>query len=110
MEKRGGRWQLLTNNRGLSPVLPVLRCRYVELNPVKASMVEDPIQYEWSSYRLRLGGDWRWLDQDSCYEGLASSLVSRAQIYRQFVSESNQKNTDFVIQQALQRNQIAGNT
>lgn len=26
-------------------------CRYIVLNPVRAGMVEDPVQYRWSSYR-----------------------------------------------------------
>jgi putative transposase len=30
-------------------------CRYIELNPVRASMVEHPIDYPWSSYRVNAG-------------------------------------------------------
>ena len=30
----------------------LLTCmRYIELNPVRANMVQDPVQYRWSSYR-----------------------------------------------------------
>lgn len=28
-------------------------CRYVELNPVRAAMVDEPEEYRWSSYRYK---------------------------------------------------------
>lgn len=30
-------------------------CRYVELNPVRAKLVRDPHEWEWSSYRAHIG-------------------------------------------------------
>lgn len=33
------------------PAPPLTCMRYIELNPVRASMVQDPAQYRWSSYR-----------------------------------------------------------
>jgi putative transposase len=30
--------------------------RYIELNPVRAGMVNKPEQYQWSSYGIRLKG------------------------------------------------------
>ena len=30
-------------------------CRYVELNPVRAKLVRDPHEWEWSSYRAHVG-------------------------------------------------------
>ena len=36
----------------------VLAChRYIELNPVRAAMVDDPAQYRWSSYRANALGE-----------------------------------------------------
>jgi hypothetical protein len=36
----------------------VLACyRYIELNPVRACMVEHPAEYRWSSYRANAQGD-----------------------------------------------------
>ncbi|MDH7542220.1 transposase, partial [Pseudomonas aeruginosa] len=44
-------------------------CRYIELNPVRARMVDDVAAYPWSSYGLR--ADWlkepNWLDMDPCF-------------------------------------------
>lgn len=30
-------------------------CRYIELNPIRASLVDDPSEYHWSSYRSIIG-------------------------------------------------------
>ena len=39
-------------------------CRYVELNPVRAHIVRLPEQYQWSSYRSKVGlAEWSGLDQ-----------------------------------------------
>ena len=36
----------------------LLECaRYIELNPVRAKMVEDPLEYRWSSYRSYAPGE-----------------------------------------------------
>lgn len=32
-------------------------CRYIELNPVRAGMVEHPADYRWSSYRIHTQGE-----------------------------------------------------
>ena len=39
-------------------------CRYVELNPVRATLVGDPAEWPWSSYRSHVGltGGLAWLD------------------------------------------------
>jgi putative transposase len=46
-------------------------CRYVELNPVKAGMVEKAEDYDWSSYKVKIGEQANdWLNYDPCYQGL----------------------------------------
>ena len=42
-------------------------CRYVELNPVRAKLVNDPHEWPWSSYRAHIG-------LDSCPPWLAHTL------------------------------------
>ncbi|WP_227538194.1 transposase [Marinobacter vulgaris] len=55
-------------------------CRYVELNPVKAGMVEKAEQYEWSSYPARLGMvPCDWLDEAETFRSLAGSHQLRAE-------------------------------
>ncbi len=64
-------------------------CRYVDLNPVRARMVERPEAYLWSSYRalIRLADKPDWLDADSVYEQLTpgKSASDSAAKYAEFV-------------------------
>jgi putative transposase len=47
----------------------LLEChRYIELNPVRAGMVDDPAHYRWSSYRDN------GLGRNGCYLTLAMSI------------------------------------
>ena len=50
-------------------------CRYVELNPVRARLVERPSQWRWSSHRAHLGLVARhaWLDSRTLYDYFSSA-------------------------------------
>lgn len=85
-------------------------CRYIELNPVRAHMIEEPGEYLWSSYRQRVGIDEdNWLDRDPCYTGLAATESERRQYYNRFMLDSIPVRELTVIRQALQRGQLTGN-
>ena len=63
----------------------VLACyRYIELNPVRASMVSHPAEYPWSSYRINAQGDQSELvtphDQ---YRQLNDTRETRLESYRE---------------------------
>ena len=65
--------------------------RYIELNPVRAAMVDSVDQYTWSSYRANAG-----LAEDSAltphflYQSLGNTESTRGEIYReQFVPPSD---------------------
>ncbi|MGY6216961.1 hypothetical protein ACW73L_17530 [Methylolobus aquaticus] len=62
----------------------MLSCyRYIELNAVRAGMVEHPGDYRWSSYRANAqgeGGD--WLEPHCCYRALAADDQGRQAAYR----------------------------
>ena len=66
-------------------------CRYVDLNPVRAQMVDRPDAYRWSSYRALAGlaDQPDWLDVHSVHGQLApgKSAAYAAAKYAQFVSE-----------------------
>ena len=58
-------------------------CRYIELNPVRAKMVEDPSEYVWSSYQINALGK----ESDLCtphpeYLRLGSTKDERMKNYR----------------------------
>lgn len=62
----------------------LLACqRYIELNPVRASMVNDPGQYQWSSYRhngLQMAD--RRVTPHALYQGLGQDAETRSANYR----------------------------
>lgn len=62
----------------------LLACqRYIELNPVRASMVDDPAHYRWSSYRANgLGQPDPLLTPHAVYSGLGLNDVNRQEAYR----------------------------
>ena len=84
-------------------------CRYIELNPVRATMVAAPDAYPWSSYRMRMGQLAEdWLDRDPCYLDLGTSEAARQTRYAQFVQEAIPAGEWELIQEALQRGQLTG--
>ncbi len=84
-------------------------CRYVELNPVRAGMVDAPGNYKWSSYRARVGERSQgWLDHDPCYLGLGESATLRQRRYRAWVASGVSESEMKVIRDAVQRGQLTG--
>ncbi len=59
---------------------------YVELNPVRAKIVDDPRDYRWSSYNSYAYGRRDFLvDEHPIYKGLSGEEVERRRKYREFV-------------------------
>ncbi len=57
--------------------------RYIELNPVRAAMVDDPAHYRWSSYRANgLGQADSLLVHHAVYAALGQNEVERLAAYR----------------------------
>ncbi len=88
----------------------LLACtRYVDLNPVRAGLVQRPEDYRWSSYRARIGLDpCNWLDPDPCYLALAANAEGRAQRYRLFVEQGIHAQELRFLREAIQCNQFIG--
>lgn len=58
--------------------------RYIELNPVRADMVEDPSEYPWSSYQMNaLGKTSALCTPHALYEALGNCKETRQQAYRE---------------------------
>jgi len=85
-------------------------CRYVELNPVRARMTDDPAAYPWSrhGWHVGVGSPFGWLDIDPCFEGLGNSADERAMRYREFVQSVIPTGEWELIREALQRGQLTG--
>lgn len=67
----------------------LLACqRYIELNPVRAGMVETPAEYPWSSYRANaLGGEDPLVAPHSRYVALGDLPEKRQSAYRALFAE-----------------------
>ena len=62
----------------------LLACyRYIEMNPVRACMVERPADYRWSSYRVNaLGAASKLITPHAEYLALAEGILARQLAYR----------------------------
>jgi len=67
----------------------LLSCyRYVELNPVRAKMVEHPVDYPWSSYKHNSGKcPSPLISPHSVYYGLGADPLARQQSYLSLVND-----------------------
>ena len=68
----------------------LLTCyRYIELNPVRAGMVNEPGEYPWSSYRVNaLGHSNRYIQSHPLYLELGGSAEARCEAYRELFKAS----------------------
>jgi len=63
----------------------LLEChRYIELNPVRAAMVEHPAHYRWSSYRINAQGEPSpFIKPHALYTALDKTPIARQGTYRE---------------------------
>jgi len=111
LEKRSG--SLWEGRHKISPIdtdaYLLACCRYVELNPVKAGMVDKPELYEWSSNSARVGvSHSQWLDEPDTFRALAGNHEMRVEAYRQFVGQENDSPSDELIRAAINSNKLTG--
>ena len=71
-------------------------CRYVERNPVRAGIVDDPGDYRWSSYRARVGLEPppRFLTTDEVLAGFAPTRALAQARYCDFVRSGDDEGLD----------------
>lgn len=90
----------------------LLRCmRYIEMNPVRAAMVEHPVQYPWSSYSYNaLGAKSLLLKPHAEYLQLGSSDETRRHAYRQLFQTPISDNEANEILEATNKSWVLGNS
>lgn len=85
--------------------------RYIELNPVRANMVDDPAHYRWSSYRANgLGQADSLLTPHSVYADLGRSEAERLASYRALFRPERDAEAIGNIRMALDQGQPLGNS
>ena len=90
----------------------LLTCqRYIELNPVRAAMVDDPAHYRWTSYRANgLGQSDSRITPHALYQAIGRSDKDRQSAYRAlFRAHLDHAGIDD-IRLALNQNQPLGNS
>ncbi len=84
--------------------------RYIELNPVRAGMVEHPRLYPWSSYHAHAHGHTDTLvDDHPLYRALGSSAHARHQVYRELFKIHLDQNTIDLIRDVTNKAWPLGN-
>ena len=85
--------------------------RYIELNPVRAAMVDDPAHYRWSSYRANgLGQAAPLLTPHELYAGLGPAGARRQAAYRALLRPELDAEAIGDIRMALDQGQPLGNS
>ena len=89
MERTGTLWEGRFKSCLVDSESYLLHCyRYIELNPVRAGIVEDPGFFRWSSFRCNAMGQANQLvTPHPAYLSLGSTPQDRIHAYRDFVAE-----------------------
>lgn len=89
----------------------LLTCsRYIELNPVRARMVDHPCDYRWSSYRSNAGGTIEpVLSPHPLYLTLGDSPERRALAYRALFDRNLESQDIQTIREATETGVVLGN-
>jgi putative transposase len=109
-ERTGTLWESRYKSSVIDTDRYLLACsRYVDLNPVRAAICEEPEEWRWSSCATKIGaGRVDWLDQDPCYMGMGNSRSERQAAYRTFLRDRIPKGEWEMIREAVQRGQLTG--
>ena len=111
-KRTGTLWEGRFKSSPVSTDRYLLSCsRYIEMNPVRAGMVEKPDDYIFSSYGAKAGlRELAWLDYDPFYNSLGNTIQERRSAYRQWFNESIPQAEWDLIREAVQRNWAYGNS
>jgi len=88
----------------------LLHCqRYIELNPVRADMVDHPADYPWSSYRANAQGEsCKVIKPHFMYEGLGLTDTARQENYRELFRHDMEPGLVDQIRKATNGNFVLG--
>jgi putative transposase len=110
--RTGTLWDSRYKSSLVQPGTYLLACqRYIELNPVRAAMVDDPAHYRWSSYRFNgLGQPDPSLTPHPLYLALGRSDKERQAAYRALFLGHLDRTVIDDIRLALNQSQPVGNS
>ena len=110
-QKRGALWEGRYKSHLVQSQTYFLACmRYIELNPVRASMVTHPAQYRWSSYAANaLGVSNPVIRAHSEYLALGNSLANCCASYQELFEHQINEDQLMLFRRALQTGTPLGN-
>ena len=78
--------------------------RYIHLNPVRARLVKDPIEYQWSSYKYFVlsSAAPRWLDTDTVLSVFSRDRSKARRQYKDFVLDGIGKEDECIAENTRQ--------
>jgi putative transposase len=69
--------------------------RYIHLNPVRAYLVADPLQYRWSSHQAyMMKEEFTWLSMDECLQRFSKSRSEAVKAFYEYVNAGINLETD----------------
>ena len=88
----------------------LLQCyQYIELNPVRAGMVDDPSEYTWSSYQCNgMGRQSKLITPHEIYLGLGNTFEARLENYRKLFKYQLGYNVLSEIRQSVNQGMVFG--
>lgn len=110
-KRTGTLWEGRFRSSPVSTDHYLLACsRYIEMNAVRAGIATVPEQYDFSSYKAKIGfRAFDFLDYDPLYLGLGETDGERQKKYRKWFQETIPENEWPMIRKAIQRNWPYGN-
>ncbi|MBU2102905.1 MAG: transposase, partial [Candidatus Omnitrophica bacterium] len=110
--RTGTLWEGRFKSSPVSQDSYLLACtRYIELNSVRANIINDPADYKWSSYRFKTGDRnfCSLLDMDPLYTDLGSDEKERQANYKKWFSQSIPEEEWDLIRKAVNKGGVFGN-
>lgn len=110
-QRHGSLWEGRYKCNVIESQAYLLSCmRYIELNPVRAGMVDDPTKYRWSSYAANaLGTSNAVLTPQVEYVALGRLLIDRQSVYRGLFGRPSDSEELGLLRCALQTGTPLGN-
>lgn len=110
-QRHGSLWEGRYKSNVIESQAYLLSCmRYIEMNPVRAGMVDHPAKYRWSSYAANaLGTDNAILTAQAEYVALAQLTENRQSAYRGLFDKVMHVSELTLLREALQTGTPLGN-
>lgn len=110
-KRTGTFWEGRYKSCAVSNDIYLFACsRYIEMNPLRAGLAGDPLDYEYSSYHHKVGArKENFLDYDPFYLSLGSTDTERHIHYKEEFRKAIPEGEWKSIQEGINRNSVFGN-